>query len=73
MRSKLVLAGLAVGVAASFLPIAPASAQCDPVLVGDGGGCSNGCMEAGRTWNGAQEKALGKVVVDYWSIFLCTQ
>lgn len=78
MRSKLALAGVVAGVAAALAPVAPASAQCDPqiVVIGDGGGsggCSNGCMDTGNAFNAAQQKALGRVVVDYWDYFLCTQ
>ena len=74
MRSRLVFAGLAVGVAASFLPLAPASAQCGPALIGgDGGGCSNSCTATADAWNGAQKTVFGEVKVDYWDLFACTQ
>jgi hypothetical protein len=73
MRPKLLLAGIAAGVAASFLPLAPASAQCGPALTGDGGGCSNPCQSQADAWNGAQKAAFGEVKVDYWDLFACTQ
>jgi hypothetical protein len=74
VRSKLALAGLVAGLATAVLPMVPASANCAEAIFPDGTtGCGNPCNDEAAIFNGAQEKATGKVVVNYWSLFACTQ
>lgn len=44
MRKTLTVAALVAGVAAAMLPIAPASANCDPVILLATGKCTNLCV-----------------------------
>lgn len=53
MRTHLALAGLALGLAASFAPLPAASANCTVVL--DDGSCVNACTAAGGAY--AQARA----------------
>lgn len=73
MRTKLALAGLLAGVAASFVP--SASAYCEPEIIvveGGSGGCRNSCVETGQRYESAREKLdkTGKLP-SYWDIFVC--
>jgi hypothetical protein len=56
MRSTLALAGLAVGVATALAPLAPASAQCDPQILAEGSGCSNGCQDFSQKYDEVAQK-----------------
>lgn len=51
------LTALAFAVAASVLPVAPASAYCDPVLYELTGRCTNGCVIAGSAYMRADRAA----------------
>lgn len=44
MRARLVAGLLVAGTAFAVLPAAPASANCDPVLMAAGFGCTNLCV-----------------------------
>lgn len=63
MRKLLVTAALGVGLSATLLPVAPASAYCDPLttavsrLVWGGTGCSNPCTLAGHAYYTADDRA----------------
>lgn len=78
MRHTLALLGLAAGAAAFVAPVAPASAYCqEPVIVIDlegqgSGGCTNGCVESGNTYESLRGKLPnGDKVPSYWDLFVC--
>ncbi|HEX8003524.1 MAG TPA: hypothetical protein VF519_12590 [Mycobacteriales bacterium] len=78
MRTKLALLGLAAGAAAFVAPVAPASAYCqEPVIVidiegGGSGGCTNGCVETGNTYEAARHSLPGgDKIPGYWDLFVC--
>lgn len=69
MRLRLLLLALTTG-AGLFAAAAPASAQCDPVLIESGDQCANGCMDMARTYQKLDGLAGGALPDDP---FLCTQ
>jgi hypothetical protein len=73
MRRHLALAGLAVGLAVTVLPIAGASANCDPDTGLGDGGCTNGCMQAGERYEALRAKVGGDELPSYWDVFNCPQ
>ena len=76
MRSKIALAGLAVGLLTALAPLAPASAQCDPDTGLGNGGCTNSCIEAGNRYEALRESVESRVggvhLPSYWDLFACT-
>jgi len=73
MRTKLAVAALVAGLAATLAPLSPASAYCeeDPVLTTRS--CTNSCMENGRRYEELRAKLGLSVLPSYWDIFLCPQ
>ena len=59
MRAHLAIAGLGLGLAASFAPLSPASANCTVVL--DDGSSVNACTAAGGAYARARA-ASGNVL-----------
>jgi hypothetical protein len=57
MRKTIALASLALGVAATFLPVAPASAYCNAALYALTGQCTNECKIAGNAYYTADRTA----------------
>ena len=67
MRRTLALAGLAVGIAAAVLPVASASAQCQPPLIDNG----KPCADDGCDYYAALDARLGGRLPD--DLVQCTQ
>lgn len=78
MRTKLALLGLGAAVAAAVLPIATASAYCDPDTGTGGSGCNNSCVETGERYEAYRQTIEAKTghkvaLPSYWDIFLCPE
>ncbi len=82
MRTKLAVAALVAGVAATVAPATPASAYCsEPIVVlddGSGGGgggqtCTNECYTTGEAYENATAELQERfeVVPSYWDLFAC--
>lgn len=78
MRARLLVAGLVAGAAVSVVPLAPASAYCEPEIIvveGQQQGCRNSCMETGERYEKARrvvEDKTGVVALPgYWDLFAC--
>ena len=56
MRKTLGLAALALGIAASVLPVSPASAYCDPLVSSLTGRCDNTCTVTARAYYSADDR-----------------
>ena len=66
MRSTFSLALLGTALAATLLPLAPASANC-VVVEGGPGGCLNACSRAGTPSGAAREAAGSPKQLPTWS------
>jgi hypothetical protein len=69
---RVVLAAL--GLAARVLPLAGASANCDPDTGLGDGGCSNGCMSTGAAYENLRAHVGDKAPLpSYWDLVSCPQ
>jgi hypothetical protein len=71
VRTKLAFVALGVGVAAALLPLAPASANCDPDTGLGDGSCTNGCVETGKRYEALRAKAGHDLLPSYWDVISC--
>jgi len=73
MRARTGLVALGLCLAAAVLPLASASANCDPDTGLGDGGCTNGCMSTGAAYENLRAHAGGDTLPSYWDLVNCPQ